>query len=106
MRAGEVWAINGTLPHEVYNSGRSDRVHMILHLLYNADVAALFKRAKVVKDAPAKKPGAAAAYARRYLETMSFRRPGPAPLRESPRRAARRRASVVAQLLKVSAAAR
>lgn len=89
MGAGEAWAINASLPHEVYNEGGEDRVHLIAHLVWSPAAAALFSGARRV--APAADLSAASAHAARYLR------------RARPAGDGARRAAVVAQLMRMSA---
>ncbi|MDX6768433.1 MAG: aspartyl/asparaginyl beta-hydroxylase domain-containing protein [Elusimicrobiota bacterium] len=99
MKAGEVWALNATLPHEVYNGGTRARVHLIAHLLYDEVLAGLLRRARALPAGPADF-SAARAHARRYLERARFA--AAAPSEDAAAR--RRRAALVAQLLRMRAA--
>jgi hypothetical protein len=104
MRVGEVWAINPMLPHEVYNVGKSDRAHLLIHLVWDAAVADFFARARKYPVVPGASDEAAKKFARRYLARAKFGSLTAAQTIEKPEIASRRRAAVVAQLLKVGAA--
>jgi hypothetical protein len=101
MRAGEVWSLNSELPHEVYNLGRADRVHLIAHVVYDDHFEALLAASDKIRDNPTPERTAEAAITARaaLARLKTLRPPGPRP--GEPAEEPSRKAAVIAQLIKM-----
>ena len=51
MHAGQAWQIDPRFPHEVYNGGETDRVHMIVDLRHGPALDELLDRGESVRKA-------------------------------------------------------
>lgn len=47
MKAGECWYVNFDLPHRLSNHGASDRVHIVMDIVVNEELTALFTGANL-----------------------------------------------------------